>query len=283
MSRDRQVRKRSVDEDAARLTDADVQSLRIEDKKILAKYCSDRSKLELLATDPDSHVRIELLMNKYITAKLLIKLSEDRDRWIRSHTVRQCKNLPKRISDADTVRTDILNRLSSDSDAVVRETVATNPHISEDLLVKLAADPDECVRRAVCMNESTPNRVLHILMDDKPSRRCIWLIGIHVNADDDLIIRACKEPDTAVRQVMASYCKRLPAEAMIILASEEDEDVWRIMSSRTDIPLDIKIWRDGGGYAGMSLQEFLISLGETADDSNKHARLPVPKSNNSLL
>lgn len=65
-----------------------------------------------------------------------------------------------------TVPHEILDALSTDTDAAVRSAIARKRKASPELLERLARDPDESVRHAVAFNAKAPEHVLEILLDD---------------------------------------------------------------------------------------------------------------------
>jgi quinolinate synthase len=68
-----------------------------------------------------------------------------------------------------TRSSELLVRLSKDSDRIIRKNVATNRHTSVATLTELSQDKDALVRECVAMNPNTPKKVLETLKIDKKS------------------------------------------------------------------------------------------------------------------
>ena len=106
-----------------------------------------------------------------------LRESQDPDeKWRASHdeasvetwreVVREFPELRCWVAQNKTVPLEILDELSVDPDADVRETVARKRKINEAIAVRLARDPDETVRAALAYNQKLPARALEILRAD---------------------------------------------------------------------------------------------------------------------
>lgn len=94
---------------------------------------------------------------------------------------------------------DLLQQLAADPDARVRIAVATNLSASEAVLMQLARDPDPSVRSVVARFEYVPIPVLLLLAED-PLVDVRLEVARSLNADEQVLRKAMKDPDPAVSQ-----------------------------------------------------------------------------------
>jgi hypothetical protein len=107
--------------------------------------------------------------------------------------------------------------------------------IALDKLVKLANDDDWYVRREVALNLRTPADTLAKLAEE-PFWSIRWAVAQNLNADLSTLIK---------------------------LAEEADEDMNAALLSNPSIPESMKLYIIKGGYADLSIREFMTATRET--------------------
>lgn len=107
-----------------------------------------------LAEHEEPYVRTSVAVHPRTPVTALRELASDREPGVRRATA-QC------VCDAG-----ILEELSKDELAPVREAVATNAHTGAGVLRRLAEDTVGYVREAIAANENTPGDVLEMLAGD---------------------------------------------------------------------------------------------------------------------
>jgi hypothetical protein len=132
---------------------------------------------------------------------------------------------------------EILAELAKDKSKNVRCAVAQNPNISDEILIKFARDADEDVgvRYWAIWNSRMPAEVLaEIVTSDNPGIK--HAIARHPNAS---------------------------AEVLIKLTEDKSVDVVHWVVRNPNCPVALKMWLKAGGYAGMTLAEFIAGTQET--------------------
>ena len=111
--------------------------------------------LDKLSNDQYWRVRATVAQNPYASDETVEKLSNDTNEWVRSQVART------------TMSTKILNKLSKDSEWVVRNEVALNRNTPTDLLDKLSEDENNRIVESVIRNPNTSPTTLKKLTKHK--------------------------------------------------------------------------------------------------------------------
>ena len=157
----------------------------------------------------------------------------------------------------DTADTEVLRKLSDDSEWWVRYWVAGNENTPADVLLDLASDRQWQVVQAVAGNRNTPTDALELLMESNVGNRIKELVAYHPNATPEMLeiynrdIGSIKEEVTnyveqELADVIDDFLKKL-AEELPYRVNRYNEEWWNPDASMD--PQDIIKREDNrGGY-----------------------------------
>lgn len=168
--------------------------------------------LEKLLNRPDRFIRAEVAGHNNITPQTLEKLSEDNDYYVRA-----CVGFNKNTSSI------ILERLSKDDDPNVRMSVASNPNTPIATLERLQLEDDEQVISGIARNPQTPKAKLLELARDERSNVREWAAS-NSNLPQEVLGKLSNDSDSDVRGKVALN-KNVPKEILEKLSMDDTPEV----------------------------------------------------------
>ncbi|EFL22647.1 PE-PGRS family protein [Streptomyces himastatinicus ATCC 53653] len=215
-----------------------------------------------LALDPDPAVRVSacpqawpyldgrarqrLLTDPATTVRTVALLEHHQDHPL-SRSTFDSGDLGDRALETCRVEYDLAEHLAHHGDEPQRRSLACNPYLAPDLVAFLARDPDASVRFAISIRpELTEEQRADVRVDHDPngmSHALGWVTALHDAPDAMRRLAASSHP--LVRRSVAR-AKRLPPEAVELLARDEDRAVRLFLAeSCDDAPADmlLEVWQ----------------------------------------
>ena len=198
--------------------------------------------LSLLAQDESARVRAVIAYHQDLPHDLLLRLSEDPASEVRQNVAKNNEISAEiltrlALDDSDDVREavaanwgvtiDILKMLAVDSSVNVRETVASHSDESHtEVFEILSRDPDESVRASLGQNTEIPISAMIRLASDSSSKvRSAIASNSSTHIPPKLLETLASDPFADVRRATAENDECTPADVLIRLAQDPDEDV----------------------------------------------------------
>jgi hypothetical protein len=126
-----------------------------------------------------------------------------------------------------------LAKLAKNESVWVRYGVCASPNVTEEIHEELIRDERWDIRATVASNRTTTSRILDILANDNVT---------------NVRYQVASNPSTSVN-------------TLIKLAEDPEPQIREIVIRRSDMPEAVKLWVKMGGYAGMTLAEFIWQVG----------------------
>lgn len=145
--------------------------------------------LEVLEKYPISYVKYNILLNKKLQPEIIKLLSNDKDPEVREYVARR-----KDITDRE-----LFEKLASDENEMVRNTIALHSNLPIDMLEKLSYDKSLLVRQSVAYNKNTPAEILVRLGRSDKS----WIreaVAMHKNTPKEVLLKLLKDEDELVKR-----------------------------------------------------------------------------------
>lgn len=122
-----------------------------------------RALMEEMSTDPERRIRVHLTQNEAIGLDLVERLAADPDEYVR----RYAGFAFGRIGASPSTPPQVVRRMATHADKLVRREAARNPNLDRDLAARLAADPESTVRYYLASNEHLDRDLLELLARDR--------------------------------------------------------------------------------------------------------------------
>ncbi len=117
---------------------------------------------------------------------------------------------------SENIFVDTLVRLADDSEACVRESVASNPLTPETVVARLSRDSDSDVRSGAAHNPMVSTDILTRLAREESWRIRSW-VAINASTPSNVIERLSKDEDAFVRQFVA-WNKATPSYTLTLFS-----------------------------------------------------------------
>jgi hypothetical protein len=189
---------------------------------------------------------------------------------------------------------EVLDKMSNALSASVRGLVASNPNTPIEALETLSANHDWYVRMCVAKNVNIPVHIVAKLAKDEnwsvrrelaenPKMSVELLLEMIDDVDESVAFTATKNPRIPGEVLSWLVCQAsqvggrygglntlyavarnpsAPVETLEFLAICEDSGIRHWVSENPNTPEIVKLWLKMGGYAGMSLAEFMAATRE---------------------
>ena len=162
------------------------------------------------------------------SVEVLERLSSDSDELVRWHVANNTNTPPT-----------ILIKLSSDLNERVRQNVANNTNTPPATLIKLSSDPDEAVRQNVADNASTPPVALTKLANDS-DELIRQYVALNTSTPPATLTKLAHDSSAEVRQYVALNTSTPPA-ILTKLSNDSVAGVRRCVALNTSTPPAILI------------------------------------------
>ncbi|WP_239067795.1 hypothetical protein [Actinomadura bangladeshensis] len=234
--------------------------------------------LEILADDPDDHVRYEVVFHANVPRQSLIKLLSDPMDDIRDEARERLAKalggppggwMPMTDEEADV--------LVTSEDAAERERAAQNPLLPAGAVRKLARDPEPGVRLAASSHPAlTEDERAAIDIEIDPAirhRLPAWTLSLPLDPAESR--RHATSAHVLIRRGMARR-KDLPEDVKARLAADEDFAVRLLFAENNDdapVELLLEIWREWEGLSQWKIRARIPHEGLRRFADDPHPRM----------
>jgi len=221
-----------------------------------------------LSGDEDKYVRSEVARNPSMPPEALVKLSGDEDHFVRLEVARNPSTPPE-----------ALVKLSGDEDKYVRSEVARNPSMPPEALVKLSGDQIPDVRLEAARNPSMPPELLVKLSGDK-DKNVRNGVAQNPSTPPELLVKLSGDENGVVRSRVAQN-PSTPPEVLAKLSGDERKFVRLGVAQNPSTPSELlvklsgdedKYVREGVASNTAAPPELLVKL---SGDEDKYVRWVV--------
>jgi len=154
---------------------------------------------------------------------------------------------------------------------IIKLRQAENTKTPIETLIELSKNKHWHIRSVVAQNPNTPAETINELAEDKDwevRASAVRNPKISINA----LLKFSKQEDEGLHYYIAAN-PSTTAEVLINLAQHKNSDTLYWIARNPNCPEAMRLWIDNGGFAGLSLTEFLEKVGKDINilfDSEMH-------------
>jgi hypothetical protein len=185
-------------------------------------------KLESMISSHDYSTRIEAARNENITKEMLLKLSEDDRCEVRYQAKKRLDELNKKTNTSSTE--DILQW-----ETEAKISAALSLYTAPDVLEKLSKDTTAGMRDCLAKNINTPPHILRKL-SDTVDLHTLTCLAKNSNIPQDIILQLSKHTDCSIRLYIAKN-SNTHYDILKMLSDDKDTDVSRAARSAINIAM----------------------------------------------
>ncbi|WP_141585053.1 hypothetical protein [Actinomadura sp. WMMA1423] len=234
--------------------------------------------LEILADDPDVHVRWGVVGHSNVPRQSQIKLLSDPMPDIRAEARERFEEAPARPPGGWTSMTaEEADELVASGDAAARERVAQNPLLPVEVVRRLTRDPELRVRVAASSHPAlTEDERAAIGVEIDPGIRYRlprWTLLLPLDAVE--VRRHASSAHVLIRRGLARR-KDLPQDVKARFATDEDFAVRLLLAENSvDVPVELllEIWREWDGLSQWEIKKRIPHEGLRRFADDPHPRM----------
>ncbi|RAY16767.1 hypothetical protein DPM19_00945 [Actinomadura craniellae] len=235
--------------------------------------------LEILADDPDDHVRWEVVCHPNVPRQSQIKLLSDPVDDIRAEAYERFGEAGRPPGGWTPITAEEADVLVTSENAQVREQAAENPLLPADVVRRLTRDPEFRVRLAASSHPAlTEDERAAIDVEIDPEIRYHlpgWTLFLPLDTVE--MRRHATSAHVLIRRGLARR-KDLPEDVKERFAADEDFAVRLLLAENNDdVPVELllEIWREWDGLSQRQIRERIPREGLRRFADDPHPRMRV--------